>query len=101
MFCYQCDDCGQGTQKKYFEEENIVLNCTFYININSFLYCLLLICTYFCKKRDEYYNKQKKYVYYKNYYGKLKKTKKHLNGLSSQWGGGLGLSPLFMFFFYF
>ena len=69
---------------------NIVLNCTFNININSFLYCLLLICTYFCKKINEYYNKQKKYVYYKNYYGKLKKKKKkkNLDGLSPQWGGG-------------
>ena len=30
--------------------------------------------------------------------GSLKKNKK-LDGLSPQWGGGLGLSPLFMFVF--
>ena len=28
---------------------------------------------------------------------KKKKKKKNLDGLSPQWGGGLGLSPLFMF----
>ena len=55
------------------------------------------MCTYFCKKINEYYNKQKKYVYYKNYYGKLKKKK--WMDLVHNGGGGLRLSPLFMFVF--
>ena len=95
---YQCDDCGQGT---HFEEEilsSIVLSISTSIVFSTACYSYVLI--FVRKEMNIITNKRNVYIT-RITMGSKKKKKKHLDGLSPQWGGGLGLSPLFMFLFLF